>query len=259
MPDRRRFLAALSAAALAPALPARAADGPVVFAAASLKTAMDEIATKWGRIAGVQPRVSYAGSAALARQIDGGAPAELFFSANVQWVDWLQERGRLREESRVDLLGNRLVVIGHGEGPDETGFVDPAWDLRGLLGGGRLALALTSGVPAGVYAKTGLETLGLWDQVSDRLAQADNVRGALALVARGEAPLGVVYATDAKAEPRVRVLGTFPDDSHPRIIYPAALTRRAGPQAERLLQQLSSREAAQIFAVNGFQPLAGGF
>lgn len=226
------------------------ADSVTVFAAASLKTALDEVALNW-RDAGHQITVSYAGSSALARQIELGAPADIFISASTEWMDHLESKELIEPGQRLDLLENTLVLIAHGKG--DPVVIGPDLPLTQMLGDGRLAMALVNAVPAGQYGKAALQALRLWDAVAPQVAQADNVRAALALVALGEAPLGIVYATDARAEPRVSVLGVFPPDSHPRIVYPAAVIRghqRAEVQA--LFSYLSSPAARSVFAGQGF-------
>ena len=206
----KRYVAIALAALLAGPV---AADEITVFAAASLKNAMDEVADGFEAAAGHEVTVSYAGSSALARQIELGAPADVFISANPGWMDRLEEAGTVEDGTRIDLLGNRIVLIAHGAAdPVEIG---PRMDLGAMLGEGRLAMALVDAVPAGIYGKAALESLGQWQAVEPRVVQADNVRAALKLVAIGEAPMGVVYATDAAAEEGVSVLGVFPEDSHP--------------------------------------------
>jgi molybdate transport system substrate-binding protein len=244
------------AVTLLPASAARAekADAVTVFAAASLKTALDDVAALWRRETGTEVVVSYAGSSALARQIEAGAPADLFISANPGWMDRLEAGGLLRAESRLDLLTNSIVLIAHGR--DATPLtLSPDLDLSGLIGDGRLAMALVDAVPAGIYGKAALETLGLWDQVAPKVAQADNVRAALALVAIGEAPFGIVYASDALAEARVSVAARFPADTHPPILYPAAVTADSdAPDVLAFLAFLKSADARAIFKRHGFSP-----
>ena len=244
------LLALPAAATLAPGT-ARA-DDLVVFAAASLKNALDDIAAAYTEATGTTLAISYAGSSALARQIEGGAPADVFISANVDWMDALQDEGLIKPESRRDLLRNALVLIASGK--DAAGVpLGPTLDLAALLDGGRLAMALVDAVPAGIYGKAALTSLGLWDSVAPAVAQADNVRAALALVARGEAPYGIVYATDAVADDNVTVVATFPEDSHAPIIYPAALI--AGTEndaAPEFLDFLSSDTARPLFERQGF-------
>lgn len=214
-----------------------------VFAAASLKTALDEAVRLHE---GEAVTLSYAGSSALARQIGYGAPADLFISANPDWIDWLDAEGLVTQQT--PLLGNRLVLIGPAgaePGPPEALLPEAE----------RIAMALVDAVPAGIYGKQALASLGLWEQVAPRVVQADNVRAALALVALGEAPLGVVYATDAQAEPRVTVLAEFPEHSHAPIRYPVALLDGHGPGAKAFYDWLQGDEAAQVFETHGFSVL----
>lgn len=234
--------------------PAAAAD-VVVFAAASMKTALDAVAATFEAETGHRVTVSYAGSSQLARQIVEGAPADIFISAAPSWMDAVEEAGLVARGTRSDLLGNALVLIAHGRGvaPVEIG---PDFDLKGLLGDGRLAMALVDAVPAGQYGKAALTHLGIWPQVEAAVAQADNVRAALALVATGEAPFGIVYATDAAASDAVTVVGTFPADSHPPIVYPAALLATAQDPADRaFFEALKSDAAGATFAAQGFSIL----
>ena len=226
-----------------------------VFAAASLKNALDDVLQAWHEASGNAAVVSYAGSAQLARQIELGAPADLFISANPEWMDYLEEAKLIEVASRQDLLGNRLVLVAHGKdaAPVEIG---PGLDLVDLLAQGRLAMAMVDSVPAGMYGKAALRHLGLWAGVQDHVAQADNVRAALTLVALGEAPYGIVYATDAAAEDDVTVVATFPEESHPPIVYPVALTLRDDtPEARGLLAFLASPEARPLFERQGFTVL----
>jgi molybdate transport system substrate-binding protein len=224
-----------------------------VFAAASLKTALDRIAADWQAQTGTPMTVAYGGSPAMARQIAQGAPADIFISASVAWMDDLAAQGLVRPDSRRDLLGNRLVLVAHGSARPIA--LDQATDLAALLGGGRLSMAMVDSVPAGQYGAEALRNLGLWDQVKDSLAQSENVRAALRLVALGEAPLGIVYASDAVAEPGVSVIATIPADSHQPIVYPAALMPDAGQDAEAFLAHLASPGAGAVFAENGFLAL----
>jgi molybdate transport system substrate-binding protein len=250
MLERRRVL--LTGLALLGLSKVSHAQAPplVIFAAASLKTALDEI------LAGQGVRVSYGASSLLARQIEHGAPVDLFFSADLDWMDYLAGKGLIRAGSRIDLLGNRLALIAPKNTPQSIKLV-PGVDLSKALGrDGRLAMANVEAVPAGKYGKASLQSLGLWDSVRTRLAQADNVRAALALVARGEAPLGVVYATDATAESAVQVLGLFPEDSHPPIIYPVAITQGSRhPGAASMIDRLRGPAAQKIFEAQGFSVL----
>ncbi len=230
------------------------ADGLLVFAAASLKDALEPIAAQYQAETGTGVTLSLAGSSALARQIQHGAPADVFISANVAWMDHLAGRGLLAPGTRVDLVSNRLVLIGHGAQQPVT--LAPGLDLAGLVGRSRLAIALADAVPAGIYAQAALDWLGAWPGIIPRTAQADNVRLALALVARGEARLGIVYASDARAEPGITVLGAFPAESHPPILYPAAaLARGYSSAARRFLDHLSGPAAQARFAQHGFLPV----
>ena len=253
LPALRRAAAGL-AAALAPGL---AAAGQItVFAAASMTNAMAEVEERFEAATGHDVLVSLAGSSALARQIRQGAPADVFISANPGWMDRLQEDGLIADATRVDLLSNAMVLIAAdaGAAPVEIG---PDMDLAGLLDGGRLAMALVDAVPAGIYGKAALESLGLWDSVAPRVAQAGNVRAALAFVATGEAPYGIVYATDAVAEDDVAVVGTFPAETHPPIVYPAAaLAERDTTLTRSFLDFLRGPEAQAAFARQGFGVVA---
>lgn len=223
----------------------------LVFAAASLQTALDTLTAPARQATGVTMRVSYAASSALARQIENGAPADLFLSADLEWMDYLEARGLIRPGTRVTLLGNRLVLIGRRDRPLAL-TIAPGFPIARALGGDRLALADPEAVPAGRYARAALTSLGVWASVAGRIAAAENVRAALRLVALGEAPLGIVYHTDAIAEPAVRVLGAFPESSHPPIVYPAAPTSTAGPAAAPLLEFLRGAEARKVFVEQGF-------
>lgn len=233
--------------------PIAVADPLRVFAPASLGGVLGPIANQWADEHGEAISLSYAGSSALARQIQQGAPADIFISANILWMDALADSGDIRPQSRRPLLSNTLVLIGHGVDAPNT-FIKSGFDLRGLLGDDMLAMALTDAVPAGIYGKQALVRLGVWSAVADRVAQTDNVRAALALVARGEAGLGIVYASDALAEPRVSVVGRFPIDSHDPVVYPAALTMQSRhPQAERFLDYLGGDTARAVFRRAGFE------
>ncbi|MBL0936829.1 MAG: molybdate ABC transporter substrate-binding protein [Rhizobiaceae bacterium] len=252
----RGFLAAI-AIFLCVALPARAQEPVTVFAAASLKTALDAISESWSQEEGRQATVSYAGSSALARQIEEGAPADLFISADLDWMAYLTDRDLIDTASERRLLGNRIVLVAPADSSVELSIA-PGFDLAGALGDGRLAMANIDAVPAGRYGKAALESLGVWDGVADKVAQAENVRAALQFVALGEAPLGIVYQTDATVEPGVRVVGAFPEDSHEPIIYPAALTvDSANPDAAAFLNYLQGDAARAIFEEQGFTVLAG--
>ncbi len=227
-------------------LPAMA-DDVTVFAAASLKTALDPIAEGWGAETGNSVTISYGGTPTLAKQIMEGAPADLFISASVPWMDEVVAAGVMQADSWVDLLGNRLVLVG-GAGAAAVALPD----LPAQLGDGKLSMAFVDAVPAGQYGKAALESLGLWPAVEPHVVQSDNVRAALAFVARGEAAFGVVYASDAVAEVGVSVVATFPADSHPPIIYPAALTVQAGEAAAAFFAALQGPAAEAAFLANGF-------
>lgn len=259
MNSRRAFLKMACAAALAtlPLLASaqRADTGAItVFAAASLKESLDEAAAAYRAKAGNEVRVSYAASSALARQIERGAPADVFVSADLDWMDYLQRRDLIDAPTRRNLLGNTLVLVAPKSSAARPLSLERGANLLPLLGAdGRIALALSASVPAGKYAKAAFESLGMWPALQPRVAEAENVRAALMLVARAEAPLGVVYASDAQAEPGVRVLATFPADSHPRIVYPIArVVSSKQPQAKAFVEWLAKPEAAAIFRRHGF-------
>jgi len=248
------FLSAALAAA--PLSTAAAQDQPVlVFAAASLKNALDDINAAWQRESGKRTTVSYAASSALAKQIGAAAPADLFISADLEWMDYVAQRNLLRANTRVNLLGNRIVLIAPAA-TTATIAIGPNMALAPLLGDGRMAMANTDAVPAGKYGKAALQALGAWDGVKDRIAQAENVRAALLLVARGEAPLGIVYSTDAAAEPRVRIIGTFPQSTHPPIVYPMAiLARTRNAAVSAYADYLRGPAAKAVFERQGFAVL----
>jgi molybdate transport system substrate-binding protein len=242
-----------SLTAAAPTRPlAPAAGDALVFAAASLQTALDELIPAIARDTGVRVRASYAASSALARQIDAGAPADLFLSADVEWMDYVASRGLIRPDSRGNLLGNTLVLIAPAGEPVHL-RIAPGFPLAVCLGANRLAVADPESVPAGKYARAALTSLGVWNSVAAKLAPAANVRAALQLVSRGDAPLGIVYRTDALADRRVVVVGTFPPGSHSPIVYPAAVTSRASPDAARVLAYLRSPAANAVFSRLGFR------
>lgn len=235
------------------ALTGAAQERVTVFAAASLKTALDEIAADFMAAGGSAVDLSYAGSSALARQIEYGAPAAIFISANTAWMDAVEAAGFLAPGTRRDLLGNRMVLIAPAETGPAPFALTAETDLGGLLAGGRLAMALVNAVPAGIYGREALTSLGLWEGVAGQIAETDNVRAALRLVALGEAPLGLVYATDARAEPRVRVVAEIAPGLHRPITYPAALLREGDSGAARaFLAHLQGAAAAAVFAAQGF-------
>jgi len=256
---RRRLLAGAAASAVlavaAGASPAVARPaGVIVFAAASLKTALDAIDAKWQNDTGKHAVVSYAASSTLAKQIENGAPADIFISADLKWMDYLQQHNLIDPKTRVDLLGNSLVLIAPEDSPVKV-TIGPGFPLAKLLGGGHLAMADPAAVPAGLYGKAALTKLGVWPSVAGRVAAAENVRAALALVARGEALLGIVYRTDAAVEPGVRIVATFPADALPPIVYPMALTKTAQPDAAALAAYLRSAAAGKLFEAQGFTVL----
>ncbi|GEP10686.1 Molybdate-binding protein ModA [Methylobacterium gnaphalii] len=255
---RRSWLAgllgfSLSLASFATTIPGRAADLPIViFAAASLKNALDEATAAWGKETGKTVKVSYAGSNALAKQLESGAPADIFWSADQAWMDYAQKSSTIRPDTRTDLLRNAIVLVA---AKDSTTAIDlkPGVDVAKALGGGRLAMGNVDAVPAGKYGKAALTHLGAWEGVKDKVAQAENVRAALLLVSRGEAPLGIVYASDAVSEPGVKVVATFPADSHPPIVYPIARTKdSANEDSVALLKWLQSPAARPFFEKQGF-------
>lgn len=248
---RPLLLAVLLSALTGPAL----AEEVVIFAAASLKTALDGVAADYQAATGNRVTISYAGSNVLAKQIIEGAPADIFLSAAENWMDEVEKAGLLADGSRTDLWGNSLVLIAHGKdvAPIE---LNQTTDLKALLGDGKLSMAMVTSVPAGQYGKEALESLGLWASVEDAVAQAENVRAALALVATGEAPYGIVYASDAVADENVSVVATFPETSHKPITYPAALLKTAADPADKaFLEALSAAAADAKFAEQGFAVL----
>jgi molybdate transport system substrate-binding protein len=241
-------LAAFAALAFAPL--ARAAD-VTVFAAASLTDALGQLGAAWQQQTGHTVAISFAASSVLARQIENSQGADMFISADTEWMDYLDKRGLILRATRRDLLGNHLVLIAPANSKTAV-TIAPHFNLAGALHSGRLALADPESVPAGKYAKTSLTALGVWRTVADHLAPAENVRAALAFVARGEAPLGIVYATDAIAEPHVRVVATFPNNTHPPIVYPIALTKEAKPLARDFLNYVERPNARAVFEKAGF-------
>ena len=250
---RRAWMAGLFLALTTGGLaPARAVEPVTVFAAASLKNALDEASAAWTKATAKTTRISYGGSNALAKQIEAGAPADLFVSADLAWMDYAEKNGTIRPGTRVNLLRNAIVLVApKGSGHKLT--LEPGVDLARALAGGRLAMGNVEAVPAGKYGRAALEKLGAWDGVKDRIAQAENVRAALLLVARGEAPLGIVYATDAASEPGVEVVATFSEGSHPPIVYPVALTKDSGnADAATFLSYLRSPAARPFFERQGF-------
>ena len=227
----------------------------IVFAAASLKDALDEANALYQRDKGQDTATSYAASSTLAKQIEAAAPADVFISADLDWMDYLAKRNLIKPETRANLLGNRLVLIAPVASSGKLSIA-PNFPLAQALGNGRLAIADPNGVPAGRYGKAALESLGVWSSVADRLAPAENVRATLALVSRGEAPLGIVYQTDANSNKGVQIVGTFPENTHPAIIYPIAVVASStNPGASGYVAFLKSSAARTIFEKHGFTVL----
>jgi molybdate transport system substrate-binding protein len=231
---------------------AAAAEVLTVFAAASLTNVLQEVGAAFTRQTQVPVRFSFAGSSALARQIESGSPADVFIPADREWMDYLEARGLIAPATRIDIVSNALVLIAPADSALRV-RIGPDMDLTAALGpAGRLATGDPSSVPVGRYAQAALTRLRAWDAVARRIVAADNVRTALNFVARGEAPLGIVYATDARSEPGVKVLDTFPADSHEPIIYPAATTAGGRAQAAQFVRYLASPGARTLFEAAGF-------
>jgi molybdate transport system substrate-binding protein len=226
--------------------------GLTAFAAASMKNALDEVDAAYTAKTGVKVAASYAASSVLAKQIDQGAPADIFLSADTDWMDYATKQKTIKPETRTNLLGNSIVLIAPKDSSIDKVSIASGFDLAKLAGQGRITTGDVSSVPVGKYAKAALEKLGAWDAAAPKFAMAESVRAALTLVARGEAVLGIVYATDAKVEPEVKIVGTFPADSHPPIIYPVAATTSAGAGTADYLAFLQSRAAKTIFEKYGF-------
>jgi molybdate transport system substrate-binding protein len=245
---------ALTIATVAAAPQPAAAQEPTitVFAAASMKNAVDDINTAFTKTTNIKVVASYAASSALMKQIEEGAPADVFASADLEWMDYGSQKKVIKDDTRVNLLGNRLVLIAPKDSKIGDVTIGPGFDLAGLAGDGRIATGDVRAVPVGKYAKAALEKLGSWAAAERKFAMAENVRAALTLVARGEAPLGIVYETDAKIEPGVKIVGRFPEHSHPPIVYPVALTTVAKPAAARYLAFLRSQAAKTVFETYGF-------
>lgn len=250
-------LAGLSVMVAATTAPLHAEEKVTVFAAASLKNALDAINASWKADADGQATTSYASSSALAKQIEEGAPADVFISADLDWMKYLSDKKLTKADTELKLLGNRIVLVAPADAARDV-TIARDFDLAGLVGDGKLAMGDVKAVPAGKYGKAALETLGVWASVEGKVAQAENVRAALKLVATGEAPYGIVYATDAVAEPGVKVVGIFPEDSHPPIVYPVGIL--AGTQnadaAAAYLKYLQGAKAKALFEQQGFTVLA---
>ncbi len=251
----RNLWAALTVAiGLTLATPIGAAHGAdlTVFAAASLKEALDGQVARFETATGSKVVVAYAGSNALAKQVEAGAPADVFLSADVDWLDYLDQRKLIRDTTRINLLRNRLVLIAPADSTVAL-RIAPGFELAAALGTGRLAMANPDSVPAGKYGRDALRALNVWPGIESRLARAENVRAALLLVARGEAPFGIVYATDALAEPKVRVVDTFPESTHAPIVYPVAIIAASrSPYAQRFIVALGSPAARTVWQQHGF-------
>ena len=244
----------LTTGSLTTAVRAQSGD-VVVFAAASMKNALDAVNAAWQKESGKKAAISYASSSALAKQIESGAPAQVFISADLDWMDYVEKKNLIKADTRSNLLGNRIVLIAPKD-KAQTIDIKPGFDLAKALGDGRLAMGNVDAVPAGKYGKAALAKLGVWDQVANKVAQSENVRAALLLVSRGEAAAGIVYQTDAAADPNVTIIGTFPEDTHPPIIYPAALTADVkSPDAAAFLDYMKSAKAKPLFEAQGFTVL----
>ena len=257
MQPRKWIAGAITALLCFGTVGARAADphgGVLVFAAASLANVLTNLDQAFTARTGIRVTSSLAASSTLAKQVEAGAPADVYFSADLQWMDYLQQRGLLRPGSRHDVVGNTLVLIAPAASRLRV-RIAPGFGLAKLLGGGHLAVADPDSVPAGIYGREALQELGVWSSVAPRLVRAENVRAALEYVARGDAPLGIVYGTDALVEKQVRIVGVFPASSHAPIVYPVALTRRAGEGAARYLVFITSADARPIFRKWGFEPM----
>ena len=238
------------------AVPAAAQNALTVFAAASMRNALDNVNAAFTGATAVRVTASYAASSALAKQIAEGAPADVYVSANGKWMDFLQEQKLMAPGTRINLLGNSLVLVAPQSSRLDKVEISQGFDIASLAGDGRIAVADTRGVPAGLYTKAALQSLGAWQAAEPKLAQSENVRTTLAYVARGEAPIGIVYATDAQAEPKVKTIGVFPAASHPPITYPvAAIAGRQSKAATRYLHFLQTPAARAIFKRYGFRIL----
>ncbi|AKJ41949.1 molybdate ABC transporter substrate-binding protein [Pragia fontium] len=234
---------------------AAAAEKVTVFAAASLTNALGEIATEYQKKTGVEIKSSFASSSTLARQIEQGAPADLFISADQQWMDYVIDKKLMDDKTRVTLLGNDLVLVAPLNSPLKHVNVNKVTDWSSLLKDSRLAVGDPDHVPAGIYTKQALTYLGTWDQLAPKMARANNVRAALALVEREEAPLGIVYGSDAVASKKVKVVGIFPEESHLPVEYPMATVKdHSTPVVEAFFKYLATPEASAVFERYGFSP-----
>jgi len=235
---------------------AQSANTLIVFAAASMKNALDDANAAFTKATGIKVTASYAASSALAKQMESGAPADVFISADLKWMDFVAEKKLIKEGSRFNLLGNKLVLIAGKDSELTNVKIEQGFDIAALAGDGRIAVADVKAVPAGLYAKAALEKLGAWAKAEPKLAMAENVRATLAFVARGETPIGIVYETDAKVEPNVKIVATFPDGSYPPVTYPVAATATAKADAAKYLSFLRGAAAKAIFEKYGFGVLA---
>ena len=255
---RRSVLAAFTVAITALVVQAHGAEEKsiTVFAAASMKNALDEVDTLFTNHSGIKVVASYAASSALMKHIEQGASADVFLSADIDWMDYGIKHNLIKNNRRENLLGNRLVLIAPKDSKIGNVTIAPGFDLAALAGSGHIATGDVRAVPAGLYAKAALEKLGIWPSVESKIAMVENVRAALILVGRGEAPLGIVYETDAKIDPSVKIIGVLPEDSHPPIIYPVAMTKDAKLEAAKYLAFLTTPEAKAVFERYGFRVLA---
>jgi molybdate transport system substrate-binding protein len=253
---RGRLIAVATIVALAAFASARAQEQTLtVFAAASLKNALDDVNAAFTKDTGLKVTASYAASSALAKQLESGAPADVFISADLNWMDYSQAKNLIKADSRYNLLGNKLVLIAGKDSKLNDVKIDQGFDIAKLAGDGRIAVADVKAVPAGLYAKAALEKLGSWAAAEPKLAQAENVRATLAFVSRGETPIGIVYETDAKVDPAVKIIGYFPESSYPPVTYPAAATANAKPDAQKYLNYLKGSASKAVFEKYGFSVL----
>lgn len=240
-------------AAMVAAQPAPAQDTTLtVFAAASMRNALDDFNAQFTKATGIKVTASYAATSALAKQLESGAPADVFISADLKWMDYAIDKNLVKPDTRVNLLGNELVLIAAKDSKLDKVAIGKGFDIVKLASDGRIAVADVKAVPAGRYAKAALTSLGVFEKAEPKLAQAENVRAALAYVSRGETPVGIVYATDAKADPGVKVVGVFSEDSHPPVTYPVAATPNAKADAAKYLQMLRTPAARTTFEKYGF-------
>ena len=253
------FAASLAAVLVVSAVPQTASaqqsaqdKSITVFAAASMKNALDDVDAAYTRKTGVKVVASYDASSALMKQIEAGAPADAFMSADLKWMDYGSQKKLIKDDTRVNLLGNQLVLIAPKDSKIDNVAIKPGFDLARLAGDGRIATGDVKAVPVGIYAQAALQKLGVWDAVEPKMAMTQNVRAALTLVARGEAPLGIVYSTDAKVEPGVKIVAAFPEDTHEPIVYPVVATVTGKPDVTSYLAFLRSGEAKAIFEKYGF-------